>query len=64
MDFKIILQALIRHLISVAAGALVAKGVIDNSAASSVTDALATVTTGGILAGGSYVWSVIDKKNR
>jgi len=64
MNFSIILQALVRHLLSIAGGALVAKGVIDQSAATPLIDTLSNVATGGILAGGSYIWSVIEKKGR
>lgn len=58
-----ILLSVIRHLLTLAAGSLLAVGVTEDQAAGLV-QAAEPVVAGAVLYGVSQAWSVVDKKKK
>jgi hypothetical protein len=60
---SLILASILRHLLTLAAGALVTVGVAEHDAAN-LASAAEPVLGGAILYGASQAWSIIEKKKK
>jgi hypothetical protein len=60
---SLILASILRHLLTLAAGALVTVGVAEHDAAN-LAAAAEPVLGGAILYGASQAWSIIEKKKK
>jgi short subunit fatty acids transporter len=56
------IASLVRHGLTLAAGALAAKGVVDASASGALIDAATPVLTSAAMTGVSLVWSWVAKR--
>jgi hypothetical protein len=60
---ELIIYSVLRHLLTLAAGALIGVGVEEHDAAN-LAKAAEPVIGGAILYGAAQAWSVVDKKKR
>lgn len=63
MNFGAIIGSFVRTAIAAGAGALVAKGIIDEKTAESATNAGTTIVLGAVGYGFAQAWSLVQKFN-